>query len=238
MLLLRREDQQVNVYSSPKRLVSECLCKREKHSLCNVTAFAFKRYPAFISTIHHKHQTELRPLNNCTLTTRIKHRISGRHPLEIMLPTNLLAAALVGFVSNSTTMPTTFFDKIAFDLDHIGRARQTSLIEETTRIVYTQKGIPVNVAIWNMHIPESHYFHDILETGLQPMGRGGGFRVVVFTGKGWLENRGGREQGDWRFSGNRVVNNGLVNFRDVGGEGWWGWFWRMGNEGRLDRTEL
>lgn len=173
------------------------------------------------------------------LTTVLKYKISCNHHLEIMLPANLLAAALVGFLSNSTTLPTNPFHKIGFDLDHIGRARQASLIEETIRIVYGEKEVKVNVAIWNMHIPESHYFHDILETGLQPMGRGGGFRVVVFTGKGWLANRGGREKGDWMFSGNYVVDGGVVKFKDVEDEGWWGWLRRMGSGWRDgDRNEL
>ncbi|CAG5186308.1 uncharacterized protein ALTATR162_LOCUS11548 [Alternaria atra] len=93
-----------------------------------------------------------------------------------MLPVILLANTLIGFLPNTTTMPTDPFNKISFDLDRIGRARQTSLIEETTRVTYAKQGMQLNIAIWNMHIPESHDFKDILETGLQPMGRGGGFR--------------------------------------------------------------
>jgi hypothetical protein len=145
-----------------------------------------------------------------------------------MLPVILLANTLIGFLPNTTTMPTDPFNKISFDLDRIGRARQTSLIEETTRVTYAKQGMQVNIAIWNMHIPESHDFKDILETGLQPMGRGGGFRVVVFRGKGWLENRGGRSEGDWRYSGNHVVEGGVVRFR---GYGWWGWWY--GNKDEL-----
>jgi hypothetical protein len=137
-----------------------------------------------------------------------------------MLPTSFLATTLVGFLANTAIIPTNFFDKIGFDLDRIGCARQTSLIEETARVAYAKQGMRVNIAVWNMHVPEQHHFEGILETGLQPMGKGGGFRVVVFRGEGWLQNKGGKEDGDWKFSGDYVVEGlgDVVKFRSLGGE--------------------
>lgn len=137
----------------------------------------------------------------------------------------VLAAALVGFIPNMTTFPTGFFDKIGFDMDYIGRAREIAHIEETARSVYNNNGTKVNIAVWNMHIRESHHFDDnILATGLKPMGRGGGFRVVVFTGKGYLKNFNEDADHNWRTSGNVAKNGRVATFRAVeGGEGMWGY---------------
>lgn len=53
------------------------------------------------------------------------------------------------------------------------------------------------------------------------MGLGGGFRVVVFQGKGWLRNQGVLGDAEWRWSGKGVVVKGnLVEFRDVDAWGW------------------
>lgn len=74
-----------------------------------------------------------------------------------------------------------------------------------------------------MHINEKHHFDNILETGLQPMGRGGGFRVVVFAGAGFLKNEGGSEVHNWRCSGNMVQKGNMVMFKAADGcEGVWG----------------
>ena len=140
-----------------------------------------------------------------------------------MLPAPLiLATTLPSFLPSPAAPLTSFFHKIAFDHDTIGRTRQTALLEETARVAYAAAGIPVNIAVWNMHIPETHHFERILESGLQPMGLGGGFRVVVFQGKGWLRNQGVLGDAEWRWSGKGVVVKGnLVEFRDVDA-GWWG----------------
>ncbi|USP75069.1 hypothetical protein yc1106_02343 [Curvularia clavata] len=149
----------------------------------------------------------------------LKPRSKNPHPntFSTMLIPLLLGTALQNFLPNATTTVTNIFHKVAFDLDTIGRARQTSFIEESARVAYTNAGLDVNIAVWNMHIPEAHHFERILETGLQPMGRGGGFRVVVFQGKGWLRNDG-RATGDaeLKYSGkNLVVKGNTVVFRDV-----------------------
>jgi hypothetical protein len=135
-----------------------------------------------------------------------------------MLGPSLLASALVGFLSQASTMATGPFDRIGFDMDTIGRTRQTSLIEEVARSTYDKAGIKVNIAVWNMHIPEDYHFDGILETGLQPMGRGGGFRVVVFHGEGYLRNRGGLGADNWRYSGNYNRYHHTVRFGVTGSQ--------------------
>lgn len=49
------------------------------------------------------------------------------------------------------------------------------------------------------------------------MGRGGGFRVVVFQGKGWLRNDGwATGDAELRYSGKHLVVKGnVLEFRDV-----------------------
>jgi hypothetical protein len=137
---------------------------------------------------------------------------------------HLLATSLIGFLPNMTTFPTGIFDKIGFDLDYIGRARQIAFIEETARSTYNRNGTEVNIAVWNMHIRQDHYFDDdILETGLLPMGAGGGFVVVVFTGKGFLRNENEVAAHNWLVSGKVVVEGNVARWRAVGGcEGVWG----------------
>jgi len=139
----------------------------------------------------------------------------------------LLATALIGFASQIETFPTGIVAKIRFDIDYIGRAREAAFIEETARSTYQKAGVKVNVAVWNMHIREQHDFTDILETGLKPMGAGGGFRVVVFTGEGFLRNENEVAEHNWRVSGNHVVRGNVAEFGPAGG---CGYFWGcMGN---------
>jgi hypothetical protein len=99
-------------------------------------------------------------------------------------------------------------------MDYIGRARQIAFIEETARSAYNKNGAKVNIAVWNMHIRQDHHFDDdILETGLLPMGPGGGFRVVVFTGGGYIRNLNEVADHNWRVSGNVVVEGRVARFR-------------------------
>jgi hypothetical protein len=86
------------------------------------------------------------------------------------------ASILIGLLPQATVMTVCLFDKIGFDLDVIGRNREIASIEEKARVNYEKAGISVNIAVWNMHVPENHQFEKILDSGLQPMGCGGGFR--------------------------------------------------------------
>lgn len=134
-------------------------------------------------------------------------------------------AALVGFIPNMTTFPTAFFDKIGFGMDYIGRAREIAFIKETIRSTYNTSRTKVNIAVWNMHIRESHHFDDnILVTGLKPMGNGSELRVVVFSRKEYFRNENENAEHNWRVSGNVGVKGNLAMFRAVdGGEGVWGY---------------
>lgn len=134
----------------------------------------------------------------------------------MVLPHLLLTTLLPGFLPQATTTVTSIIDKIAFDLDYIGRAREIARIRETAEVAYTRANISVNIVVWNMHIPEQHNFREILETGLQPMGRGGGFRVVVFQGEGRFTNLGQRASHNCLYSGNYVEkDHQTVVFRHV-----------------------
>ncbi|KAF2444486.1 hypothetical protein P171DRAFT_485935 [Karstenula rhodostoma CBS 690.94] len=127
--------------------------------------------------------------------------------------TMLLASILSGFLPGATVMTINAFHKIGFDLDVIGRQREIASIEEKARLNYEKAGTSVNIAIWNMHVPVNHQFEDILETGLQPMGRGGGFRIVVFRGSGYIKNEGAGGFDNWRCSGNWVQHDNVVTFK-------------------------
>jgi hypothetical protein len=120
----------------------------------------------------------------------------------------LLSSILAAFLQGAAIMKTNPFDKIGFDLEVIGRQREITLIEETTRLHYKQAGLAVNIAIWNMHVPEKHDFDDILDSGLKPMGQGGGFRIVVFQGKGYIKNEGALGAHNWHCSGRKVEQSG------------------------------
>ncbi|KAF2013026.1 hypothetical protein BU24DRAFT_453298 [Aaosphaeria arxii CBS 175.79] len=125
------------------------------------------------------------------------------------------------FLPGATYITTGVLDRFGFDLDVIGRHREISSIEETARVIYGKAGINVNIAVWNMHIPESHQFEDILESGLQPMGRGGGFRIVVFRGRGYIKNEGAQGLDNWRCSGNLVLRDNVITFKGVDEHSYW-----------------
>ena len=126
----------------------------------------------------------------------------------------LLSSVLEDFVTPATSIIISAGDKDGFDLDSIGRRRQILWMEETTRAAYNNKGIGVNIAIWNMHIDEEHYFDptSILDSGLCKMGNGGGFRIVVFTGRGYLKNKGDRGFENWCGSGKQSQSDNVINF--------------------------
>ena len=137
-------------------------------------------------------------------------------------PKMLLASLLVALLPAATKLSTSFFDKIGFNLDVTGRQREIAILEEQARLTYGKAGISVNVAVWNMHVPVTHQFEGILESGLLPMGKGGGFRVVVFTGEGWLVNQGNGGEDNWKCSGRVVRKGNEVRFKARGSWGWWG----------------
>jgi hypothetical protein len=58
----------------------------------------------------------------------------------------LLGAAVTGLLPQAARMAIPIFDKIAFDMDHIGRACEVATIEEKVRSRYAKTGIEVNIA--------------------------------------------------------------------------------------------
>lgn len=123
--------------------------------------------------------------------------------------------AISSFLPNVTSFVVNALDKVGFDLDRIGRKRHAHLIEERMRSGFEKHGYNVNIAVWNMHLNEDHRFEHILVTGLVPMGNGGGFRVVVFQGGGWLRNNGDRGYENWLCSGNQSQNNNVITFYPI-----------------------
>jgi hypothetical protein len=130
---------------------------------------------------------------------------------------DIATQAITSFLPDIHGLAINAFDKVGFDLDTTGRKRQTQWIEETFRSAFWNNGYgQVNIAIWNMHLNEEHYFSDpILVTGLVPMGNGGGFRVVVFKGDGWLKNNGDRGFENWCCSGNQSQDGNVISFRPI-----------------------
>lgn len=129
---------------------------------------------------------------------------------------SIISTAIIGFLPDLTSLATNWTDKVGFDRDTIGRSRETRMLEEKIRAAYQARGLRVNIAIWNMHIPEEHAFGCIIESGMYPMGRGGGFRVVVFQGDGWLKNNGARGFENWCCSGwegTQRQNGNVIHFR-------------------------
>lgn len=130
----------------------------------------------------------------------------------------LLASVLPGLLMNTVSKFTNPFDKIGFDLDVIGRQREIAHLTETTQLAYDKAGTQVNIAVWNMHVPERHHFDDIIATALSPMGKGGGFRIVVFRGDGYIRNDGALGLDNWRCSGNVVQEARVATFKKTGGK--------------------
>lgn len=123
----------------------------------------------------------------------------------------LLIKALEGFIHHVTYFCVNATDKIGFDLDVIGRGRETSRIAEDVRVTYNNNNIPnVNIAIWNMQLDEEHHFDLILASGVQLMGNGGGFIVVFFTGSGWIENKRARRFDNWHCSGLQSRRDNII----------------------------
>ncbi|CAM6104575.1 unnamed protein product [Calypogeia fissa] len=125
----------------------------------------------------------------------------------------LLQQVLSGFIPNVTSLVINATDKVGFDLDTTGRKRHILWMEESARSAYERRGVRVNIAMWNMHLEEDHWFGGILDTGLCKMGNGGGFRIVVFRGTGWLQNKGARGFDNWCCSGNQSQNGNLISFK-------------------------
>lgn len=119
----------------------------------------------------------------------------------------LLASVLPGLLAQTPSYFTKPFHKIGFDMSRIGIQWETAYITETTKIAYDKAGTEVNVAVWNMHIPEDHHFDDTIESALTPTGKGGAFRIVVSCGNEYLRNDGALGPDNRRCSG-RVVQIG------------------------------
>lgn len=124
----------------------------------------------------------------------------------------LLSTTLGGFVTPATGLTINACDKVGFDLDTTGRRRHVLWMDESTRVAYSNKGIGVNIAIWNMHIDVEHNFDSILDSGICKMGNGGGFRIVVFRGGGYLKNKGDRGFENWCGSGKQSQSDNVIYF--------------------------
>lgn len=105
---------------------------------------------------------------------------------------------------------------VAFNSDGIGRRREIDRIVREATQKYHVQGLEVNVAVWNMHVTVESNFHDVLQTGCQKMGKGGGFIVTIFAGSGSVENDHHRGFENWRCDGNQTQNGSVVTFLPTG----------------------
>ncbi|QEI40940.1 hypothetical protein BMF77_01522 [Dolichospermum sp. UHCC 0315A] len=128
----------------------------------------------------------------------------------------LATQLLTSFIPDVHNFFINAFDKVGFDLDTTGRSRHTKWMAEQLRVGFWNNGYGgVNIAIWNMHLNEDHHFENILVSGLERMGNGGGFRFVVFQGGGWLRNNGDRGYENWLCSGNQSIKNNVITFNPI-----------------------
>ena len=86
------------------------------------------------------------------------------------------------------------------------------MMEESARAGYSQRSNKVNISIWNVHSHEDQHVENIIESGLVPMGNGGGFRIVTFLGMDWFKKHGARGFENWCCSGNQWQNDNVITF--------------------------
>jgi hypothetical protein len=112
------------------------------------------------------------------------------------------------FVKDVHDLVINYTDKVGFDLDTTGRKRHIAMMVQQAQAAYGN----VNIAVWNMHVPVDEMFHNVIESGIVKMGNGGGFRVVVFRGGGYLRNNGARGLDNWCCVGNQSQNDNTISF--------------------------
>jgi len=117
----------------------------------------------------------------------------------------LLSTVLADFIPHVTSLTIN-----ASDITR--RKRHTAMIEKQISAAYNSLSIAVNIAIWNMHLNEDHSFQNILDSGIQKMGNGGGFRLVVFKGGGYLRNNRVRGFETWCCIGNQYQQDNVITF--------------------------
>lgn len=92
----------------------------------------------------------------------------------------------------------------------------------------------VNIAIWNMHLKVDEHFEGIVKSGLSTMGNGGGFRVVLFLGSGYLKNHGESGLENLLCHGNQTQSGNVITFQAIpaaqnGWDGRYRVYWATGN---------
>ena len=99
------------------------------------------------------------------------------------------------------------YEKIIFYLDVTGRHGKIMEISSATKLRYSNMGMIVNIMVWDERLPNDHDFQNVVELLSEPMGNGGRFRGVVFTGSGWFINtRSKLGRGNWRGTGDCYMN--------------------------------
>ena len=131
-----------------------------------------------------------------------------------------IGGALLSLLPSALNLSINAFNKIGFDLDVTGRQREILRIEEALRTEHANKGIKMNITVWNMHVPMEHHFDDVQLQALSPMGKGGGFEIRVFSGKGYMKNGGHGGNDNWKWSGNCKQMENIVSCRPVDWSSW------------------
>ena len=103
-------------------------------------------------------------------------------------------------------------DRIGFDLDTIGRSRMIQEVSQTSMMEYANRGINVNIMVWNMHLHNTHNHTGLLQQFTVRMGNGGGFCVEIFTGAGDFSNHGDLASGNWRGVGKVTTQGDYMRF--------------------------
>jgi hypothetical protein len=119
------------------------------------------------------------------------------------------------FIPDIHNLAINAFDKIGFDMDKVGRQRMINEICRDARAEFGKLNLKYNIAVWNMHVSCEDDFEGIVTTGLKKMGNGGGFCVVVFTGRGKLTNNSHLGYDNWRCEGNLSRDGNVITFGEA-----------------------
>jgi hypothetical protein len=87
------------------------------------------------------------------------------------------------------------------------------LVEKTQAEYESKHNVPVNITVWHSDVEMEENFDSILDSGECEFKSGDGYRVVVFRGAGFSENRGERGFDHWSCAGNQSIDGNKVTYK-------------------------
>ena len=123
----------------------------------------------------------------------------------LILFANALVPAVVELVSS-------IFDEFVFYWYVSRRHAQIKEISQSLVRVYSDKGLSVNIMVWNRNVKNKHCFTGLVDESSERMGNVWGFRVEVFTGGGTFDHQGRDWYGNFRATGNYTLDENVIRF--------------------------